>query len=72
MIITEKTISNLIESQFPLFMQEGGPVFVEFVKSYYRWMEESGGVINEARHLGEYRDIDSTVDNYLIYFIVCV
>jgi len=68
MINTEKTISNLIETHFPMFIQEEGPVFVEFAKSYYKWMEESSGAVYEARRLGEYRDIDSTVDSFLIYF----
>lgn len=68
MINTEKTVSNLIETHFPMFIQEEGPVFVEFVKNYYKWMEESGGAIHEARRLGEYRDIDSTVDSFLVYF----
>jgi len=68
MINTEKTISNLIETHFPMFIQEEGPVFVEFVKNYYKWMEESSGAVYEARRLGEYRDIDSTVDSFLIYF----
>ena len=35
----EKKISNLIESQFPSFYHEEGPLFVEFVKQYYKWME---------------------------------
>lgn len=35
----EKTISNLISSQFPSFYESEGPVFIEFVKVYYEWME---------------------------------
>ena len=68
MIITEKTISNLIQSQFPYFYQEGGPVLVEFVKKYYEWMESSGGAIYYARRIPEYKDVDSTVDQFLVYF----
>lgn len=41
----EKTISNLIESQFPAFYHEEGPVFVEFVKTYFKWMES----VSESR-----------------------
>ena len=37
----EKHISVLIENQFPQFYREQGPVFVEFVKEYYRWMESN-------------------------------
>lgn len=39
MRITEKTISNLIESHFPFFFQEENPLLVEFVKKYFEWME---------------------------------
>jgi hypothetical protein len=37
----EKNISLLIENQFPAFYREQGPVFVEFVKQYYKWMESN-------------------------------
>jgi hypothetical protein len=68
MIITEKTISNLIQSQFPYFYQEGGPILVEFVKKYYEWLESSGGAIYHARRIPEYKDVDSTVDQFLVFF----
>ena len=49
MIITEKTISNLIESHFPYFFEEDNPLLVEFVKQYFEWMEtESANSIAEA------------------------
>jgi hypothetical protein len=35
----EKKVSSLIESQFPEFYQQDGPVFVAFVKEYFKWME---------------------------------
>lgn len=35
----EKKISTLIENQFPEFYHEEGPVFIEFVKQYYNWLE---------------------------------
>lgn len=39
MDIIEKKISNLIEAQLPQFYQTDGPVFVQFVKAYYQWLE---------------------------------
>lgn len=39
MDIIEKKISGLIESQFPAFYREEGPVFIQFVTEYYKWME---------------------------------
>lgn len=34
-----KNISGLIENQFPEFYKSEGPVFIDFVKAYYDWME---------------------------------
>lgn len=64
----EKKISHLIEQQFPDFYQEEGPVFIDFVKKYYEWMESPNNAIYHSRRLLEYGDIDSTVDDFLIYF----
>ena len=65
---TEKNISALIESQFPSFYQEEGPLFVAFVKAYYEWMEQPGNVLYESRRLSEYKDIDTTLDKFILYF----
>jgi hypothetical protein len=35
----EKKISILIEEQFPDFYKSDGPLFVDFVQTYYEWME---------------------------------
>jgi hypothetical protein len=64
----EKFISPFIESQFPLFYQEEGPYFIEFVKAYYSWLETQGEAIYESRSLLEYRDLDSSLDKFIIYF----
>lgn len=72
----EKTISNLITSHFPFFVQEEGPLFVEFAKKYYEWMEQNtdsysssiGNPVYHSRCIPEYKDIDTTVDQFLLYF----
>ena len=64
----EKTISNLIASQFPQPFQEEGPVLVEFIKAYYEWMETEDGPLHHSRRLLDYRDLDTTVDSFLIHF----
>ena len=64
----EKFITPFIESQFPLFYQEEGPYFIEFVKSYYSWLESQGEILNHSRSLLEYKDLDTTLDNFVIYF----
>lgn len=35
-----KKISGLVKEQFPDFYKEEGPVFIDFVKAYYDWMED--------------------------------
>lgn len=64
----EKLISPLVASQFPAFYQEEGDQFIAFVKAYYEWMEQSGNVLNQVRSLGDYRDIDTTPEEFIVYF----
>lgn len=61
-------VSPLIDSQFPSFYREEGPLFVEFVRSYYEWLEQSGNPLYHSRHLLDYADIDSTLDSFLPYY----
>ena len=35
----DSKISTFVESQFPDFYRDEGPVFVLFVKEYYKWLE---------------------------------
>lgn len=63
-----KHISNLVASQFPGFYQEEGEMFITFVKAYYEWMETEGQVLYGARRLSEYRDIDTTVEEFILRF----
>jgi hypothetical protein len=64
----EKYISPFIESQFPQFYQEEGEQFIAFVKAYYEWMESEGNIINQTRSLLDYRDIDTTLRDYISHF----
>ena len=64
----EDLVSPLIQSQFPAFYNEEGPLFIEFVKSYYKWLETTGQQAYYARNLIEYRDIDKTVDDFIVHF----
>lgn len=64
----EKRISTLVQSQFPAFYNEEGPIFIEFVKAYYEWMEEEGGSLYNTRRFFEMRDIDETLESFLFYF----
>jgi len=77
----EKQISPLIESQFPDFYQEEGQLFVAFIKAYYEWMEKNQFIdandntvknvspaLYHSRRLPEYRDIDTTLDDFILSF----
>ena len=64
----ESIISPFIENQFPSFYKEEGPQFIAFVKAYYEWMETANNVTYQARKLPDYRDIDTTVDEFILQF----
>jgi hypothetical protein len=64
----EKFITPFIEAQFPQFYQEEGPLFIEFVKAYYEWLEQSDNITNQTRSLMEYRDLDTTTTAFIKYF----
>lgn len=71
----EKKISPFIAQQFPSFYQDEGQTFIAFVKAYYEWLEQADvpssntfGHIYQARSLPAYRDIDTTVDEFIVQF----
>lgn len=64
-----KNIAPLIENQFPSFYKEEGENFIQFIKAYYEWMDSEASVGYKTRRLGEYRDIDQTLDEYVKYFM---
>lgn len=74
----EKIITPFVEAQFPSFYEEEGPLFVLFVKEYYNWLSTqtylidgvnvAGAALYHSRALPDYRDIDKTAEDYLIYF----
>jgi len=63
-----KNIAPLVQHQFPAFYQEEGENFLQFIKAYYEWMDTEGP-LGKSRRLGEYRDIDETLDEYLDHFM---
>lgn len=64
----EDTINTLVENHFPQFYKEEGATFVEFTKEYYKWLESSNNALYYARNLLELRDIDSTIDSFLVHY----
>ena len=64
----EKKISPLIRAQFPSFYSEEGENFIAFTKAYYEWLEEENNALYHGRRLLNYRDIDETVDSFIVSF----
>jgi hypothetical protein len=66
-----ETISGLLDSQFPEFIVNNNPKFVDFLRTYYQWLEDSnqGAVLYQTKNLLNYKDIDTTSDEYVQYFI---
>jgi hypothetical protein len=64
----ENHISPFIESQFPSFYKDEGTDFIAFMKAYYEWMESNGQAIQLSRNMFEYRDIDKTIDAFVVHF----
>lgn len=61
-------ISPFIGEQFPAFYKEDNEFFIEFVKGYYKWLEETGNPLYHSRRLPEYFDIDTTPEEFIIHF----
>ena len=56
-------VIDILPKQFPEFVRESHPQFVEFVKAYYEWVE--------SQNIGKIEsivDIDNTIDAYVKYF----
>jgi hypothetical protein len=63
-----KDISQLVKNQFPSFYHEEGEMFIAFVKAYYEWLESNNQALYHSRRLTDYKDIDKTVDDFIIDF----
>ena len=68
-IISPTPITNIIlDRSLPEFVENNYPMFVEFLKAYYEWMEQVKQPHEIIQHLREYRDIDRTIDDFISYF----
>ena len=65
----EKLISFHIERQFPAIYREEGQELVQFMKEYYKFLEQdTGQSLYNGRRIFEYRDIDTTLERMLLFF----
>lgn len=53
----------IVRNQFPEFVREDYPVFVEFVKAYYRWLD-----LQSAGKIEDLIDLDKTSEEFVQYF----
>ena len=77
MAAAEKTISALVQTQLPDFVNANHPQFKRFLELYYQWLEQNapagisntaGNTLYHAMQIGNYRDIDDTPDEFVRYF----
>lgn len=65
----EKSISFFINQQFPAIYREDGPELVQLARDYYKWLETTTNQSTYvSRRFFEYRDIDTTIKDLLIFF----
>ena len=70
MTILANTISSHVPSQFPGFIKDSYPNLVNFIKAYYKWLEDNtaGNAVYQLYNLLNYRMIDTTTDQFLKIF----
>lgn len=64
----ENHIAQFIKMQFPSFTREESTDFITFVQAYYEWMESNGQTLQHSRDLFDYRDVDRTIDSFVVHF----
>lgn len=70
----DQKTSVLIESQVPGFVREEYPVFIDFLKAYYEFLENQQGsqlndVTNQIYKLSQIYDVDLSVDEFTEQFL---
>ena len=61
-------VSFLVSEQVPDYVRDDHPNFVNFVKAYYEFLEQTTGPIYRTKNLNYYNDIDETLDEFIEYF----
>ena len=57
--IKKVSISEILDSQIPEFLNEESPLFKEFLSEYYNSLEVKSGAIDLSKNIKEYKDIDA-------------
>lgn len=63
--------SVLVASQLPEFIRDNPEYanFTLFMQAYYEWMEQTNQVTDRTKNLLSYRDVDSTTNEFIDYFV---
>jgi hypothetical protein len=64
-----KTVSHLIESQFPAYYRENGAELVAFIKAYYEFLESTDKYsVKMSKQMFELTDIDESLTSFVSHF----
>lgn len=61
---TNNKISHLVSSQVPFFVRNDHPKFVAFLEAYYKYTEQNNKVVERAKNLQNYSNIDASSDKF--------
>jgi hypothetical protein len=61
-------LSTQVANQFPEFYKEDGQNFLAFIEGYYEYLEQNGKLSDAIQNLEDYKDINTTLDQYLTHF----
>mgnify|MGYP003634561310 CR=1 FL=1 len=68
MNLTPEYISNVIEDQFPEYFREQNSDVVALVMAYFEYLEQDNKTTKLTRSLKSRRDIDTTVQEFIVHF----
>lgn len=51
--------SYLVNTQLPEFVRRDHPLFIEFLETYYKFLEQDGETLYTAKRFGDFYDIDT-------------
>lgn len=63
-----ETVSALIRSQLPQFLQVDHETFVAFLEAYYEYLEQYPGPLNVIHNHTRYVDVDTTLEEFIFHF----
>lgn len=65
----QEKISSIVSLQLPEHIREDYPIFVAFLKAYYRYIEQDTYAQEVIQNAKMYDDIDQTISSFIQYFL---